>query len=109
VTGGLVLWNIPPVTRPPIVRFSIALNEGDVFANTSTRPMAISPDGTRVVYASSGRLYSRELSKGQATPVAGTEQTIIAEPVFSPDSQSIVFVSVADRAIKRISVSGALR
>jgi serine/threonine-protein kinase len=106
LTGVLVWWNIPPVTRPPIVRFSIVLNEGDVFANTSTRPMAISPDGTRVIYASNGRLHSRELSKGQATPVAGTEQMIIAEPVFSPDSQSLVFVSVADRALKRISVSG---
>jgi serine/threonine-protein kinase len=106
VTAGLVLSNIPSVTRPPVIRFSIALSEGDAFANTSTRPMAISPDGTRVVYASAGRLYSRELSKGQATPVSGTEQTIVAEPVFSPDSQSLVFVSVADRAVKRISVTG---
>jgi eukaryotic-like serine/threonine-protein kinase len=106
VTGGLVVWSTPPVTRPPIVRFPIALNEGDVFANTSTRPMAISPDGTRVVYASGGRLYSRELSKAQATPVPGTEQMVIAEPVFSPDSQSIVFVSIADRVLKRVGVGG---
>ena len=68
--------------------------------------MAISPDGTRVVYASAGRLYSRELSKAQATPVPGTEQMVIAEPVFSPDSQSLVFVSIADRVLKRVAVGG---
>ncbi len=106
ITGGLVWWNIPPSTRPQIVRFSIALNEGDVFATTSTRPMAISSDGTRVVYASAGRLYSRELSKAQATSVPGTEQMVIAEPVFSPDSQSLVFVSIADRVLKRVAVGG---
>ena len=106
VAGGVVWWNIPAAVRPTIVRFSIPLNEGDAFANTSTRPMAISPDGTRVVYASNGRLYSRELSKAQATPVPGTDQMVIAEPLFSPDSRSLVFVSVADRVLKRIAIGG---
>ena len=105
VAGGLVWWNIPAAMRP-IVRFSILLNRGDVFTQASTRPMAISPDGTRVVYASAGRLYSRELSNAEATPIAGTERMLIAEPVFSPDGQSIVFVSVADRTLKRIAVGG---
>ena len=105
IAGGLVWWNVPPATRPQIVRFSIALN-GDTFATISTRPMAISPDGMRVVYAAAGRLYSRELSKAQATPVPGTEQMVIAEPVFSPDSQSLVFVSIADRVLKRVAVGG---
>ena len=31
---------------------------------------------------------------------------LIAEPVFSPDGQSLVFVSVADRTLKRIAVGG---
>ena len=106
ITGGLVWWNIPATTRPTIVRFSILLNEGDAFANTSASPMAISPDGTRVVYSSGGRLYSREVSKAETTPVAGTERMLIAEPVFSPDSQSLVFVSVADRSLRRIAASG---
>jgi len=106
IAGGLVWWNIPPATHPQIVRFSVLLNEGDVLANSATRSMAISPDGTRLVYASSGRLFSRELSKAQATPVAGAEQMAIAEPVFSPDNQTLVFVSVADRTLKRIAAAG---
>jgi eukaryotic-like serine/threonine-protein kinase len=106
ITGGLVWWNIPPATHPQIVRFSILLNEGDVLANSATRSMAISPDGTRLVYASAGRLFSRELSKAQATPVAGAEQMVIAEPVFSPDNQTLTFVSVADRTLKRIAAAG---
>ena len=35
--------------------------------------LAISPDGSKFVYAANGRLYLRSLSGLQATPIAGTE------------------------------------
>ncbi len=106
IAGGLVWWNIPAAMRPQIVRFSILLNEGDVFTQELHAAHGHLTRRDRVVYTSTGRLYSRELSKAAATPVAGTERMVIAEPVFSPDGQSLVFVSVADRVLKRIAVGG---
>jgi hypothetical protein len=46
----------------------------------------------------------RELA---STPIQGTESSGgVANPMFSPDSRSVVFFSVVDNTLKRIAVSG---
>ena len=101
-------WSVRPSTPPrTATRFTLALAAGQQFTNPGRQVLAISPDGTRVVYVANRRLYLRPMSGTEARPIVGTEnETGVAHPVFSPDGQSVAFYSGADRTLKRIAVSG---
>src|SRR5262245_33478352 len=110
-TGARISVFRPSTAAPPIARFSIALPEGQTFSIISRSNIAISPDGTQLVYAANSRMYRRAISDLEATPIAGSEakdaiQAAIGDLVFSPDGQSIAFYAVGDNAIKRIAVNG---
>jgi serine/threonine protein kinase/Tol biopolymer transport system component len=108
--AGIVGWSVRPSGNEivtGITRFSIPLSENQQFTNPGRPLLAISPDGTQVVYVANRRLYLRPRSEPEARPIAGTEGSAgVASPVFSPDGQSIAFWSAADRTLKRIAVSG---
>jgi serine/threonine-protein kinase len=71
-------------------------------------PLALSPDGTRLVYVAArpgGReLYLRPLDRYEAEPLPGTEGA--EDPFFSPDGKWVGFF--AEGKIKKISLSGGL-
>jgi serine/threonine-protein kinase len=102
------LWSVRPSSpQRNVTRFTLALAAGQQFTNPGRQVLAISPDGTRVVYVANRRLYLRSMSETEARPIVGTEnETGVAHPVFSPDSQSVAFYSGGDRTLKRIAVSG---
>jgi len=87
--------------EPPLVKLALLPPDGAQFGN-----YALSPDGTRVVFAAlSGgvtQLWTRSLDAMTAQPLAGT--TDPHDPVWSPDGQWIAFF--ADGKLKRIGVSG---
>jgi hypothetical protein len=58
--------------------------------------------GTRLVYVSQGRLFTRRLDQPKAAELAGTEGAYA--PFFSPDGQWVAFFAPA--ALKKISVEG---
>jgi hypothetical protein len=96
----------PPVPSRSIVRFPFTLAEGQAFTNSGRHLVAISPDGTQMVYVANRQLYLRSLSDLDARPIAGTDTGAgSTNPVFSPDGRSIAFYSVADQTLKRISVT----
>jgi Tol biopolymer transport system component len=66
--------------------------------------VAISPDGTRLAYASGMpvKLFTRRLDQSKATELAGTQGASI--PFFSPDGQWVGF-SVGNK-LNKISVEG---
>jgi serine/threonine protein kinase len=102
---GAVAWSIrPPAPQPTITRFSIGLPEGQVFANTGRQVLAISRDGSRIVYRATGGLYLRSLADLEARPIPGTDSVTVTNPVFSPDGQSIAFHQA--NALKRIAAIG---
>jgi serine/threonine-protein kinase len=90
----------------PIVRFSIPL--GDLtLSNVGRRQIAISPDGTQVIFAARRQLFVRSLSDWEARPIAGTADTAgVTNPVFSPDGRFVAFWSGTERALKRVAVTG---
>jgi serine/threonine-protein kinase len=99
-----------PTAEPGVVaRFSLPLPSDHTVAPTGM--IAVSPDGTRVVYAADDRLYLRDLAETEARAISGTEERIaVTQPVFSPDGQWIAYVHVGSESgpytIKRIHVSG---
>ena len=95
--------------RPvPVIRFSIAT---DGRMRTIGRFASISPDGTKIAYATD-RLFVRSLAEASARPLAGTDPPtsgFIAYPTFSPDGQSIVFWSAKDISqgeLKKVAFDG---
>jgi Tol biopolymer transport system component len=69
--------------------------------------LALSPDGSNLVYVANDRLYLRPLPDFQARPIGGTERyQSVTDPVFSPDGRWIAFYAKGDQTIKRISVTG---
>ena len=92
--------------KPPapdnVFRASILLPEKVAF-----RSMAISPEGTRLVFSAwdqSGKalLWVRPFDSFRSQPLAGTENAVL--PFWSPDSRYIAFF--ADGKLKRIEASG---
>jgi Tol biopolymer transport system component len=65
-------------------------------------PPALSPDGEKVVYGASGKLWVHSLSTGAATALASTERGQF--PFWSPDSRSIGFF--AGGKLKTTETSG---
>src|SRR5262245_32086206 len=105
--GALVLALRPSLPTAAVVRLSIGLPEGQTFSSVRNSTIAISPDGTQLVYAANSRLYRRSISQFEGTPIPGSESKVtIVNPVFSPDGRSIAFLTTEDDTVKVIPVDG---
>jgi Tol biopolymer transport system component len=84
----------------------LVLGPDERFANLDTPAIAISPDGSKVVYVArrgeAPQLFLRPLDALKAEPIAGTE--LAASPFFSPDSQWVAFF--AGSKLKKVPVGG---
>ena len=98
-----------PTLLLPVLRYSMALPEGQELANSRGTRITLSPDGSRLVYAGDGpegqQLWLRNRNQLQATPIPGTDRAI--EPAFSPDGQQIAFGTDGAGAIKVVTLTGA--
>jgi serine/threonine-protein kinase len=103
-------WVLRPVGRPPVTRFTITLPVDQQFSSLGRQILAMSPDGTQMVYVANRRLYLRSMSDLQARAIQGTEGFFVAYPAFSPDGGSVAFLQFSSSAptgvIKRIGTNG---
>jgi serine/threonine-protein kinase len=116
VAGALALALAGTVARnlerpaPPlrVTRFPLVLRVPEAHSWASTGHIfALSPDGSQIVYMANNRLYVRSMSELDVKAPQGIEDDDAAgEPVFSPDSRSIVFFSTSEQSLKRIPVAG---
>jgi eukaryotic-like serine/threonine-protein kinase len=98
LAGGFVLAKLTNnTTAQParVVRFSVAPPQGASFFLHGAHAIAISPDGTRLVFrintAEGARLYLRDMTSSEMALIPGTQGAEV--PFFSPDGQSVAFVS----------------
>jgi serine/threonine-protein kinase len=108
LAAGVIWSGRRTPTPPPVARFSITF-DGQIRTPLS-RFAAISPDGTKIVYATD-RLYIRPLAETTARPIGGTEVAngLISDPTFSPDGSTIVFWVGRDPLtgeLKKVAVDG---
>jgi eukaryotic-like serine/threonine-protein kinase len=103
-------WSLTSKASPPlaVTRFPLILPmpEGHSFASTG-HTLAVSPDGSQIVYMATSRLFIRSMSELEVkTPQGIDSDEAMIEPVFSPDSRSIVFFAPGDQMLKRMPVEG---
>jgi serine/threonine-protein kinase len=104
---GVTVWLLRPTSSLAVTRFTMVLGEGQTISTFNNSSLAISPDGTQLIYVANNQLYLRAMSALEAKPIPGTQQTPgPTTPVFAPDSRSVAFYSQADRSIKRIGLGG---
>jgi len=105
--GVWATWRTSHRVQPgaPLIFLPIDLGTGvSLFADNGPA-MAISPDGTRVVFSSrdaSGKvlLYWRRLDQPAVIPLPGTESAF--SPFFSPDGKQLAFF--ADGRLKKVEL-----
>jgi eukaryotic-like serine/threonine-protein kinase len=111
--GTIVLRPQPSAATTPLRRLTISLPDAEPLAPASTSPLglgkisvAISPDGTRVVYVAirngTRQLVVRDLEQFESRALRGTEGAY--GPFFSPDGTSVGFFS--QNALKKVSLLG---
>ena len=113
LVAGAVFWSTPKPTPSTPTRFILDI-PSDQELETRTRPngsfasspVAVSPDGTRLVYAaraggSESMLYLRELERLGARAIPGTEGG--RDPFFSPDGEWVMFSGWRTRSSPRPS------
>jgi len=99
--------------QPQHVRhLTVDLPPGLTISSTQFPEIALSPDGTDLVFSGQQggktQLYQRRLDDFTATAIAGTEGGI--SPFFSPDGRSVAFVigttSAGTPELRKISLAG---
>jgi eukaryotic-like serine/threonine-protein kinase len=104
--GGAVRWSLTSAPRPAVVRFQLPPAEGEGALSGVFRLLALSPDGSKVAYTTDKGLYLRGLADAESRLLTGADSGVVGEPTFSPDGQWIAFLSVADRRLKKVAVTG---
>jgi Tol biopolymer transport system component/tRNA A-37 threonylcarbamoyl transferase component Bud32 len=96
-----------PHAKPSLaVQFALALPDSARYVDTFGRSVAVSPDGSALVYSGGTvgqhHLFLRRLDEEQPTPVLGTDGAYM--PFFSPDGEWLGFV--ANQRLMKVRLSG---
>lgn len=113
LAAGILVFELPmrdsppsPSAASPVSRFSYVLPEGQQFPREESHVVAISPDGSRMVYAANGQLYLKRMDSLESSPISGSNENPSA-PFFSPDGQRVGYWSSDGVGqLKKIAVSG---
>jgi len=95
---GIAVWNLKPPTARRVTRSVIALPPGESLSGLDKPAVALSPDGSRLVYVATRggiqHLYLRAMDQLESGPLPGTEGARL--PFFSPDGQRFLMIKEAD-------------
>ena len=104
---ALAVWNLRPVSSLPVTRTVVALQADEVILRTTIVPLALSPDGSHMVYSAQkgnepSRLYLRPMNRLEDEGLLGTEGG--DNPFFSPDGRWVGFFAGGE--MKKVALTG---
>jgi serine/threonine protein kinase len=107
LAAGIIYFNRASKPRTQVLRLSVDLGENASINAVRGASIALSPDGSRLVYVVGqpmvkSQLAALQLDQPKAVTLAGTEGG--EAPFFSPDGKSIGFF--ADKKLKRLDLGG---
>jgi eukaryotic-like serine/threonine-protein kinase len=104
-------WIRPTLATPrPVTRLAVPIGPQSQFTALGRHLIALSPDGTRLVYVADNQLYLRVLDRLEAVPIRGTAGLMTGgltagrSPFFSPDSKWVGFWQ--DGKLKKVLAEG---
>ena len=104
LASAIVGWSFWPTAYPPAtVRFVYDLPANQSFRNAGRPVMALSADGRRFVYNTTGGFFVRSFGTLEARLIPGTEP-VSTSPFFSPDGNWVGYWE--NGQIKRIGLDG---
>ena len=77
VVAGVAAWNLspaPPLESSLVRRFSHLLTADETITDADRQVVALSPDGSRIVYAANNQLYMRTMDALESNPIPGTDE-----------------------------------
>ncbi len=105
-TVALAGWwratRLPERALQPLVHLDVDLGREISLGSINGANVILSPDGTRLVWVSQSRLFTRRLDQPNATELAETEGAWA--PFFSPDGEWVAFAVAA--GLRKVSVQG---
>ena len=107
--GGFAVWIFKPSPQQPVTRLSVSVPPSvAVSLDPVDTEVALSPDGSRVVYRglqdNVGQLYVRGVDQLEAMPLRGSEG---AESQFlSPDGSWVAFQAGTNGPLLKVSILG---
>ena len=110
LAAAVALWGwLRPAPPRPVLRYSMVLPKEEWLAEARGVRVAISPDGSRLVYVGKGtegtQLWLRPRNQLNATPIPGTERATV--PFFSPDGNRVGYILDGNTALKVVTLTGA--
>jgi serine/threonine protein kinase len=105
IISGVVIWNVKPTEPQQVHRFYYDLPEDQEFSRTGRQSVAVSPDGTKIVYVANEQLYLKNSNELAARPIPGTNEDPF-NPFFSPDGEWVGYFSMSDGQLKKIAIMG---
>jgi serine/threonine-protein kinase len=110
VVAGVAVWTVGHAQPPRVARFELTTpSQAPLDLSSPWSEVAISPDGSRVVYATGdspadSRLYLRQSGDVEITTIRGSERA--SNPFFLPDGQRVGFIDTIENSLKQVSVFG---
>ena len=108
IVAVIATWNLKPTAPQPVApatRFYHELPDGQAFTNPTRPLVAVSPDGSQIVYVADQQLYLRNLDEMEARPIQGTDENPNS-PFFSLGGEWVGYFSTSDRQLKKIATIG---
>ncbi len=107
IFASVAAWNFWPVPSLPVTRTVVALQADEVIPPTTIAPLALSPDGSHMVYSAQKgndppRLYLRPMNSLEDEGLLGTEGG--DNPFFSSDGRWVGFFAGGE--MKKVSITG---
>jgi serine/threonine-protein kinase len=102
LTVSALYWQATPAVERPLERLNVDLGPNVSLGSGIGADVIISPDGTRLVWVSNSRLFTRRLDQSSAVELAGTDGA--TAPFFKPDGLWVGFF--ADQRLKAVAVQG---
>ncbi len=105
IIAGVAVWYLKPSEPRHVHRLDYTLPADQEFDRIRRQAVAVSPDGTKIVYVANGQLYLKNSSEPTARPIQGTSEDP-ANPFFSPDGQWIGYFDLPNKQLKKILIGG---
>ena len=97
------VWILSPQPVPkPLTRMALVLPSDQQLSSSGRHQVALSPDGTHLVYVANNQLYLRAMDQLEAKPIPGT--TGGRSPFFSPEGQWVGFYAGGE--LKKVPIAG---